>query len=98
MGGIDMNPHIEYLKQLKAHGQTVVAIDYILKAFDTDAPQTDVKVPQRRFDNTEGHLHFRESKRVQNASRALKTKPVFDPEIERQIREYAKMKKRSKSS
>jgi hypothetical protein len=54
-----MNPHIEYLKQLKAHGQTVVSIDYILSAFE-NANQTAVKVPQRRFDRQE-HQHIIQS-------------------------------------
>lgn len=55
-----MNPHIEYLKQLKAHGQNVVAIDYVvelLSGIDGNASQTAVKVPQRRFDRQE-HQHI----------------------------------------
>jgi hypothetical protein len=48
-----MNPHIEYLKQLKAHGQTVVGIDYVLNAFDPERQQTNRMPPQRRFDKQE---------------------------------------------
>jgi hypothetical protein len=52
-----MNPHIEYLKQLKAHGQNVVAIDYVLDILNGNASQNVVKVPQRRFDRQE-QQHF----------------------------------------
>jgi hypothetical protein len=68
-----MNPHIEYLKQLKAHGQTVVGIDYVLNAFDPERQQTNRMPPSRRYDSTMDYLQVRELGRAYKASRSYKT-------------------------
>lgn len=67
-----MNPHIEYLKQLKACGQKVVAIDYVLEVFGAESHQTHRMPHTRPFTTTVEYLQERELRRSIEAARGSK--------------------------